>query len=106
MTMRLPIEPLSSLEKLPTSETEVRQTEPVLSARAIGAQARGQPEPHSPSRGPDADARDPVAAVLPLYSGAERRQAERRLASQDTLLDTRARRDRRKDAAPAVDLKV
>jgi hypothetical protein len=31
---------------------------------------------------------------------------ERRQASQDTLLDTRVRRDRRKDAAPAVDLKV
>jgi hypothetical protein len=104
--MRLPIEPLSALEKLPTTETDVRQTEPVTAARAI---ATGLPPLYTPRSLARSTGAPVQADIEPAteYAGQERRQGERRVESKAPMLDTRVRRDRRaRSQRPSVDLKV
>ncbi len=105
--MKLPIEPLSALEKLPVQpDGDVRQTEPVTAARSIGGEAPTVSYGASPRRrrpGAGGDGPDD----MPVYSGEERRKGERRLDSKPAMLDTRVRRDRRRQSRNAgVDLKV
>lgn len=104
--MKLPIEPLSVLDKLPVQPSDVRQADPVTAARAIGPDRPGVPYgAPSPRRRPGAegDAQGDVSA----YSGEERRKGERRVDSKPAMLDTRVRRDRRRQSRDAgVDLKV
>jgi hypothetical protein len=106
--MKMPIEPLTSLEKLPVQSNEVRQTEPVMAARGIGAEAPSIPfGMPSPNRRPSAEATATNPDEAPAYSGEERRKGERRGDGKPALLDTRVRRDRRRRNSQAgVDLKV
>ncbi len=111
--MRIPIEPLNTLEKSTLTELDVKQTEPALAVRRIGA----NPPRHTPlnpnekrqtgttsTPTPDEPSRQEAEVT---YQGEDRRQAERRADGKPALLDTRVRLDRRRrPTGPKIDLKV
>ncbi len=111
--MRIPIEPLNTLEKSTLTELDVKQTEPALAVRRIGA----NPPRHTPpnpnekrqtgtTSTPDEPSRQEAEVNL-NYQGEDRRQAERRADGKPALLDTRVRLDRRRrPTGPKIDLKV
>lgn len=104
--MRIPIEPLNPLDKLTPPETDVAQVDPVIALRRVNPNLpRFQGSDGTPAERPEAS-----ADVLPAaadYLGEDRRQGERRGDDKASLLDTRVRRDRRRQMAkPKIDLKV
>ena len=109
--MRLPVLPPSPP---PPGEDlyEIRERPPVTPVRFV--QARNLPPLIvPPRRAPRRPAGQPEAAQAQAtagYQGQERRKAERRVAQQSTLLDTRVERDRRRPVgetgAAGVDLEA
>jgi hypothetical protein len=109
--MRIPIEPLNTLEKSTLTELDVKPTEPALAVRRIGA----NPPRHTPpnpsekrqtgtTSTPDESSRQEAEVN---YQGEDRRQAERRADGKPALLDTRVRLDRRRrPTGPKIDLEV
>lgn len=96
--MRLPVLPPAPP---PPSEDlyEIQERPPVTPARYI--QARNLPPLIVPPRRPPRRAAGRAAPdegqqSPPVYQGEERRKADRRVAQQSILLDTRVRRDRRR----------
>lgn len=109
--MRIPIEPLKVIETTSPSEPPVQQTEAMLAARRISSNlprfSPDTPRAKRPAARPDDPEEEVVAEVLPEYDGAERRQTERRAEAKPALLDTRVRRERRRQpVGTEIDLKV
>jgi hypothetical protein len=106
--MRIPVDPLNPLERLPPGEPDMRQAEAVHAVRPIGPGRQAQYLPGGGGKGGQAATEQQDAHQGDAdYAGEERRQGERRADSKPALLDTRIRRDRRKrQDKPRVDLKV
>jgi hypothetical protein len=104
--MRIPIEPLNAVEIAAPAESEdVRQTEAVVAVRRVRADL---PKPNTGLAIPRRQGTSEAAPVPDIYQGEDRRQGERRVVSQPALIDTRARRDRRRasGASVRVDLEI
>lgn len=115
--MRIPIEPLNTLEKSTLTELDVKQTEPALAVRRIGANLprHTPPNPNEKHQTGTTSTSTPTPTLDQLsrqeavvtYQGEDRRQAERRADGKPALLDTRVRLDRRRrPTGPKIDLKV
>jgi hypothetical protein len=110
--MRIPIEPLRVIETTSPSEQPVQQTEAMLAARRISSNlprfSPDAPRAKKPPAHPDDPGEeDVVAEVVPEYDGEERRQTERRAEAKPALLDTRRRRERRRQpVGTEIDLEV
>jgi hypothetical protein len=99
--MRLPSDPLPSLEQLKPAETDVRNVDPTSAARRIGNEApRSALQDQRPGGGPQPSrpenaAPETVVGVVAGYGGVERRRVSRRTMAKSALLDTRVLPDRR-----------
>ena len=104
--MRIPIEPLNPLDKPTPGDNDVAQVDPVIAARRINPNLpRFQGSGGTVSGRPGASDENQPATVD--FQGEERREGERRGEGTPGLLDTRVRRDRRRQPAkPKIDLKV
>jgi|GEM_PF-3808290 len=111
--MRLPSDPLPSLDPIPETR-QVNPTQPSPLAPRVGDEGAGQPRPELPPGrqrrtahpGPEAQDQDAQALDIP-YQGEDRRQVERRVEEKDSLIDTRGRQDRRRRNNPnRVDFKA
>lgn len=108
--MRFPTQPLNAVDRNIPMEAEVKQTEATLAARRIGTSLPrpfAAPPEARPKPPEEQSAKDETPAEALEYQGEERRQAERRGDTKPSLLDTRARDDRRRQSAGSgINLKI